>query len=224
MEVTNQVSNNHLLIEWGVATRTLAGHAESGDQYLVKSISDGVLVAVVDGLGHGDRAAEVAKTAVATMDRYAHEPVISLIKRCHESLRGSRGVVMSLASFNVSKGTMTWLGVGNVDGMLLHADARTNSGHKSLILRGGVVGYRLPTLRDTVIHPLPGDILIFFTDGIRSGFIKNQIQDPFSKKKLDKTKSAQQLADYIMAEYGRETDDALVLVARYKGVPSKNSN
>jgi len=89
--------------------------------------------------------------------------------------------------------------------------------HKSLLLRGGVVGYRLPTLRDQVVDVYPGDLLIFITDGIRSGFVKNEIQDPLSRKKLDKTKSAQQLADHILTEYGRDTDDAMVLVARYKG-------
>lgn len=209
------MSDEQTLIEWGVATRSLRGHAESGDQYLVKPFTNGVLVAVIDGLGHGDRAAEVSKTAVNTIKGYVHEPVISLMNRCHESLRGSRGVVLSLASFS-NKGTVTWLGVGNVDGMILpQADKHTK--HKSLLLRGGVVGYRLPALRDQVVKLAPGDILIFITDGIRSGFVKNEIQDPFSLKKLDKTQPAQQLADTILTEYGRETDDAMVLVARYKG-------
>jgi negative regulator of sigma-B (phosphoserine phosphatase) len=213
------VSHEQTLIEWGVATRSFANHDESGDQYLVKSFSNGVLVAVVDGLGHGDHAAKVSKTAVNTMQGYAHESVISLMNRSHESLRGSRGAVMSLASFS-AKGTVTWLGVGNVEGMILPGTGR-HAKHKSLLLRGGVVGYRLPTLRDQVVHIHTGDILIFITDGIRSGFVKNEIQDPLSNKKLDKTQSAQQIADYILTEYGRETDDAMVLVARYKGASAK---
>jgi serine/threonine protein phosphatase PrpC len=212
------VSDEQTLIEWGVAARSLVGHAESGDQYLVKSFPGGVLVAVVDGLGHGDHAAEVSKTAVNTMQGYAHESVISLINRSHESLRGSRGAVISLASIS-AKGTVTWLGVGNVEGMILPAPG-SHAKHKSLLLRGGVVGYRLPTLRDQVVEISPGDNLIFITDGIRSGFVKNEIQDPLATKKLDKTQSAQLLADTILAEYGRETDDAMVLVARYKGFPS----
>jgi negative regulator of sigma-B (phosphoserine phosphatase) len=204
------------LIEWGVAAQTMPGHDESGDQYLVQPFPNGVLVAVVDGLGHGDHAAAVAKTAVTTLKAYAHEPIISLMKRCHENLRGSRGAVLSLASFNALKGIMTWLGVGNVEGVLLHANSKAGPTHKSLLLRGGVVGYRLPSLRDAILHISPGDILFFVTDGIRSGFVKEQIQDPFSQT-LDKTKPPQQIADYILAQYGRGTDDALVLVARYNG-------
>ena len=52
------------LIETGVAAEVLEGQAESGDRHLVKSFIDGVLVAVVDGLGHGAGAASAAGTAV----------------------------------------------------------------------------------------------------------------------------------------------------------------
>ena len=208
---------DHVVIEWGVAERSLGGHAESGDQYLVQAFPHGALVAVVDGLGHGDRAAEVSKAAVVTLQAHAHESVISLMQRCHESLKGSRGAVVSLASFNTAKNTMTWLGVGNVDGIFLHINAQQPAVHKSLLLRGGVVGYRLPNLYDAVLPVMPGDLLIFVTDGIRSGFIKEQFQSYSSAPTFDRAKPAQQIADFILAEYGRQTDDALVLVARYKG-------
>ena len=45
------------LIEWGVATLALPGEAQSGDRHLVKPVGSTVLVAVVDGLGHGAEAA-----------------------------------------------------------------------------------------------------------------------------------------------------------------------
>jgi phosphoserine phosphatase RsbX len=211
------VSADQLVIEWGIAERSLGGHVESGDQCLVQTFLHGALVAVIDGLGHGDRAAEVSKTAVATLQAHAHESVISLMQRCHESLKGSRGAVISLASFNVIKNTMTWLGVGNVDGVFLHANSQQPATHKSLLLRGGVVGYRLPNLYDAALPVAPGDLLIFVTDGIRSGFIREQFQSYSSASTFDRTKPAQQIADFILAEYGRQTDDALVLVARYKG-------
>ena len=46
---------------------------------------------------------------------------------------------------------MTWLGVGNVDGFLLRADNQTKPAHESLFLRGGVVGYQLPSLRPSTL-------------------------------------------------------------------------
>lgn len=211
------------LIEWGVAAQALAGQAESGDQCLVKPLPNGVLVAVVDGLGHGNKAAAVAKTAIATLERHAHESVISLLKCCHKELLGTRGVVMSLASLNALKGTMTWLGVGNVKGLLLRADAGASPAHGSLLLHGGVVGYRLPSLRAAVVPVTRGDTLLFATDGIRSGFTEGLIRSDSPLRPLDTLGTiqaqdgAQQIADRIFAQHSRGTDDALVLVVRYVG-------
>src|SRR5437870_3753009 len=49
------------VIDWGVATLAHAGEKESGDLHLVKQVGRGVLVAAVDGLGHGAEAAAAAR-------------------------------------------------------------------------------------------------------------------------------------------------------------------
>lgn len=195
------------LIEWGVASQSFNGRTESGDQYLVEPFPNGVLVVVVDGLGHGLSAATAGKTAVATLQGHAREPVAALLKRCHKGLRRTRGVVMSLASFNALAGTMTWLGVGNVKGLLLYAH-RANHPRERLLLRGGVVGYQLPTLRPSVLPVTRGDTLIFATDGLRSAFTDGLVLGG----------PPQQMADRIFDQYRRGTDDAMVLVARYIGL------
>ncbi len=193
------------LIEWGFATMPLQGQAVSGDKYIIKPFPNGILIAVVDGLGHGYEAAEASKIAIATLDTYANEPIIPLVKRCHEALRGTRGVVMSIASFNSLDRTMTWLGIGNIEGILLREDVNAVPSRKSLLLRGGVLGYQLPPLKESIIPIFPGDTLVFATDGIRSGF----------EKDIKLSDKPQQIADSIMAQFNRRTDDALVLVVRY---------
>ncbi|MGD0922183.1 MAG: SpoIIE family protein phosphatase [Terriglobia bacterium] len=203
----NELSEPPPLIEWGMAAQPLEGEAESGDQYVVRPLPNGVLVAAVDGLGHGPEAAAAARSAVVTLADYAHEPVISLIKRCHERLIRTRGVVMSLASFNALDNTMTWLGVGNVEGALLRADATARPARESILLRGGVVGYQLPALHASILPVTRGDVLILATDGIRGGFVEDvTLSDP-----------PQQIAEQILARRASGADDALVLVARYLG-------
>jgi phosphoserine phosphatase RsbX len=194
-------------IEWGVATRALAGQAVSGDQYLVKPLVNGVLVAVIDGLGHGEEAAAAANLAVTGLARAAQESVLTLVRRCHEGLKATRGVVMSLASFTVPDSTLTWLGVGNVEGLLLRADVHHRPVCEAIPLRGGVVGYQLPALHASVLPIRRGDTLVLATDGIRDGFAEGlPLRDP-----------PQQVADRILAQFGKDTDDALVLVARFIG-------
>ncbi|MCA1718909.1 MAG: SpoIIE family protein phosphatase [Actinobacteria bacterium] len=198
------------LIQWGVAARPFPGQTVSGDLHVVRPFPDGVLVVVIDGLGHGYDAAAAAKTVSAALEGHAHEPPISQLRRSHEESRKTRGVVMSVASFNAPDGTMTWIGVGNVEGMLLRPDAdgrTTRKREKGLITRAGVVGYQLPTLRETEISVNWGDNLIFTTDGISGGFMEHlTLSDP-----------PQQIADRILERHGKATDDALVLVARYLG-------
>jgi negative regulator of sigma-B (phosphoserine phosphatase) len=196
------------LIDWGVASRGLESQAESGDSHLVQSFPNGLLIAVVDGLGHGREAAVAAKKAVETLAAFAHESPLSLMNRCHKNLADTRGAVISLASFNPMKQTMTWMGVGSVETVLLRADPQDPPASETLLLYSGVLGYQLPPLRAATIAVKPGDTLILATDGIQSGF----------SEMLPRKDSAQKIADYIMARYGKSTDDALVLVARYLGL------
>ena len=195
------------LIEWGVASLTLAGQMVSGDAYTIKKSGNDVLVAVIDGLGHGEEAAEAARIAVAALTSVDSDDLFFLVRHSHEVLARSRGVVLSLASFKANNNTMTWIGVGNVEGYLKRADADTTPTHESLSPRGGVVGYQLPPLRSSVLTVTPGDTLVFATDGISSNF----------DKEIDLKDSPQQSADRIIAKCGKKTDDALVLVVRYIG-------
>jgi serine/threonine protein phosphatase PrpC len=189
------------LVEWTVATRSIG--SESGDQYLVSRTGDGgVLVAVVDGLGHGPQAASAAKTAIAVLEAGHDCELGARFLRCHERLRDTRGVVLSLGLF--ATGTLTWLGVGNVDGVLLRSGF---GAPEQLLVRSGVVGRRLPSLELSRVTVARGDTLILVTDGIQSRFA----DDPGI------ILAAPPTAESILADHGKETDDALVLVVRYLG-------
>jgi len=199
-----------LIVEWGVASQTLAGEVESGDKHVVKIFPHGALLAALDGLGHGGEAAAAANMAVRVLQTSENESIISLLKRCHECLRSTRGVVISLAGFNAVDQTMTWVGVGNVEGVLLRADRAVSPSYESLLLRNGTVGTRLPLLHAAIIPVKRGDTLIFATDGIRTEFAQRLVRGG----------GPQQMADGILAQYAKGTDDALVLVARYVGEAS----
>src|SRR2546430_16061983 len=85
------------LIEWGVASLALPGEAESGDRHLVKPVGTAVLVAVVDGLGHGAEAATAAQAPRAPLERHATESPGPPIPRRPRAPPGARGAGMSPA-------------------------------------------------------------------------------------------------------------------------------
>jgi hypothetical protein len=195
------------VVEWAVAAQAHPGQDVSGDRHVILETPGNAVAIVIDGLGHGPRAAAAADAAAAALDGHGTEGVAALLRLCHRALRGTRGAVMSLASFDVQAGAMTWLGVGNVMGFLLYAEPEEGRVREVLLVRGGVVGYNLPTLRPVVVPIRPGDTLILATDGVRSSFSTG----------LDATGPPQKVADRILLQHGRRTDDALVLVARYVG-------
>ena len=196
-------------VEWGVASEPYPGYVGSGDLHVVKPFPGGLLVAVIDGLGHGGGAETAAKAAAVVIGKHAALPVTELFTRCHSELRKTRGVAMSLAVFTAGD-RMTWIGVGNVDGLLLRAGADGNRGREGLVSRGGVVGYQLPPLREHCLSVGKGDTVVFATDGIKSSFSQD----------LRAGRPPQRVADEVLGRYGKDTDDSLVLVARYLGVSS----
>src|SRR5271165_5988082 len=125
------------LIDWAVAAQTLAGERESGDRHWVKVCATQARVAVLDGIGHGSEAALAAQSALSTLKQFEGDSPIALFQRCHEQLRSTRGVVMSLASFCARDHTMTWLGVGNVEGVLFHRQYHVLPGQETLLQRPG---------------------------------------------------------------------------------------
>ena len=202
------------VIEWGVASCPLAGQSVSGDLHVVAPHGGGVLVGVVDGLGHGPEAVAAARCAIATLQTQADADVVSLVHSCHVALLGTRGVVMSLMSFHAHTDLLTWVGVGDVETVVLHAGQGGLDGREVLPLRGGVIGYQLPQLRASTLTVARDDLVIFATDGLRRGFLQDAWLAP---PLLHPSGGCQYLADVLLARYGKTTDDALVLVARYRG-------
>ena len=169
----------------------------------------GALAAVIDGLGHGPKAAAAAHAAAAVLRMRPDETVTDLMAMCHIALRQTRGAVISLASFDAATASVTWLGVGNVAGVLLRRAPMTLPAREGLTSRGGVVGFRMPPLRATCLSVRRGDLLVLATDGIKADFNQG----------LSIDRSIDEIAAGILHEHGRTTDDALVLVVLCSGMP-----
>ena len=89
---------------------------------MVALLPEGALVAAVDGLGHGGEAARAARRAGDLVRERPSRDLVVLAERCHKALRDTRGAALSLAFVCPGDGTMTWLGVGNVEGRVLSGD------------------------------------------------------------------------------------------------------
>jgi len=195
-------------VEWGVAARCRRGEAANGDAAVVTLLPDGVVVAGIDGLGHGIQAAHAARTAAEVVRASPSQDLAALVERCHVALRGTRGAAISLAFLSAAGSGMTWLGVGNVEGRVLSADPSATQPKGSLPLTNGIPGHELPRLRIAALDVHPGDVLVLATDGIESAFADS----------LDISGSPRAISERILAGHWKPSDDALVVAVRYLGV------
>jgi len=196
-------------IDWAVAARPVTGQTVSGDLHVVKPFGHCVLLAVIDGIGHGTEADRAAHVAAEIFEKHVDESTISLMRQCHAALAETRGAVVTLACLNFRENTMNWLGVGNVEGRLFRADPNVLPSHENILLRGGLIGCQLPSLHASVLPLMRGDLLLFATDGLHVGF----------DQRINLTESPKLIADGIMKRHFKGTDDALVLAVRYLGRP-----
>ena len=200
-----------LVLERGVAGLAHEGEGRSGDLAVFAPSERGGLVVTIDGLGHGDAAADASELAAAIIHDYADYPPQRLLERCHEELRRTRGAVMTLAWFDLEARTMAWTGVGNVEARFVRAGAGVDARHASPVVLGGVVGYNLPQVRMGTVPLEPGDAVAMATDGVAADYSQS----------LESGVAAQQLAERVLENHGKGTDDALAVVVRYLGPPAR---
>lgn len=203
----NIESGKNFCIRWSAARYAKEGEEVSGDLFVVKQHENQVLIAVMDGLGHGEDAYEASKKAVEVLELFKGQSLIALAKKCHTMLKSTRGVVSNLAIIDHTERTLTWLGIGNVEGILLRLNKSGLNDIDSVLSCRGILGYKLPLLKASIVSIKPGDTLIFTTDGVKPGYEEN----------INLTMSVEEIAKTIASCSIDRSDDAVVLAAQYTG-------
>ncbi len=158
------------------------------------------MVALIDGLGAGPDAHEAAERARECIAASPGASLTELLKKCHRELRGTRGAVMMLMRVDHDEGRVTFAGVGNI-GVRVFSDTPIKP-----LSRNGIVGYRMPGVREFTYPYSEGDVFILHSDGISSHFTVDEswVRDP----RTDLQEIAQEIARFA------RDDDATVIVVR----------
>jgi negative regulator of sigma-B (phosphoserine phosphatase) len=189
-------------MEFGIVHRPKTGRNISGDAYLIREEEEATLICLVDGLGSGESAAEAAQAAIRCVEVNSTLPLSDIMAECHQALKGTRGAVVALMRISFAESMITFVGVGNI-GIRVRSTASIRP-----ISKNGIVGYRLPRLREFTYPYTPGDLFVLHTDGISSRFT---LDDALW---TEGAQDVQTLADEIARIFGKENDDVTILVAR----------
>jgi len=157
------------------------------------------LVAVADGLGHGELAAVAARAFCAVAAERCQHSLVEIMEGAHVRLAATRGAAAALVSIDESKDSLEFVGVGNID---LKASAR---GRIAPVSTPGIVGSRIRKIKSFCYSLAAGDLLVVASDGVSLRF------DVASFQHLEE----QAMADAILVKHGKTHDDATCVVIRY---------
>src|SRR5262249_30546222 len=116
--------------------------------------------------------------------------------------QGTRGVVMALARFDLERHFIAVASVGNVETRVMNIPERWN-----VAVRRGIVGLNAPD-PVTTEHPWTAEsILVMHSDGLSARWDWNQFRHL-------KDEAPETIARRLLAELGKNDDDATVIVAR----------
>jgi len=185
-------------LAFGAASRPRTVGEENGDSFVIQRWNDRALVGVIDGLGHGVPAHRATLRAKQYVDRHFDQPFEAIFEGADRACRGTRGVVMALARFDWTAGSVTFGSVGNV------ACSVDGPEDMSPIARRGVVGGNGP---DPVVETFDWDpeyVLVLHSDGVSTRWDWTDCADIVDEP-------ATVFARKHLARFGKDDDDSTVV-------------
>ena len=178
-------------VAWITKPRT--GEMVNGDAVVVRQLGKSVLVALIDALGHGPKAAEVAQASTEWLGTAPEDGgAPAFVSGLHKRLQGSRGAAALV--FVVSAGGIEACSVGNVE-------LRSMTGKLPFVLTPGVLGVRLRAPKVCTSPPI-ADRFVLHSDGISGRF----------DLRAARTHTPTELASFIFGTHRHSHDDATVVV------------
>lgn len=195
-------------IEYGVISlpkSSKSGEIKNGDAYVIKEYNgDSVLLSMIDGEGHGLAAHEAGIVAKDIVEEYYRLPLDEQMIKIHEALLREKGRGAVVALCRLLPNSLEYLDIGDIKTKII-ADDKI-----AVFNRPGELGnirIRLPALRPLIFNCPRKVAIVIFSDGIK---------ECFRAEDLPLEKNAQSIANFILKNFWRTTDDATVLVVRRK--------
>ncbi|HEY1022927.1 MAG TPA: ATP-binding SpoIIE family protein phosphatase [Flavisolibacter sp.] len=172
------------------------GEEECGDGFYFKKTNDHVKLFLGDGLGHGKEAALATQKAIEAFKLCPENSPVEILRYLHHAVKRTRGLVGTVAVFNLKEQTWKICGVGNISTRFFGATIS-----KSHSPYNGIIGLNMPnSMNDQAVDYERGQCIILCSDGIKSkwdilkfpGILRHDLS------LLDAT---------IFKEFARNTDD-----------------
>jgi anti-sigma regulatory factor (Ser/Thr protein kinase) len=200
--IKNSLNTGGQEINISVISRPYPGNKVNGDAYYIKEGNNKVIIALIDGLGHGIGAHEAANTAKKLIEENNYKNLQELLLSIDKGMKGSRGAVIGMCIINKDTQSFQYGSIGNVELRYI-----INNKTQKFIASNGTLGISLNNrfkIQESSYEK--GGILVMNTDGISNKWEYNDYKAiPLSNPGF--------LSNMIFRHFARNNDDATVLVA-----------
>jgi anti-sigma regulatory factor (Ser/Thr protein kinase) len=186
---------------WGAVCLAIQGEHVCGDGWAVVSSGPRTVIALLDGLGHGQGAADATLAGLASFHANIALSPGALLAPMHEALRPTRGAAAAIAAIDTGAAQLRFAGVGNCAASI-HAGPGTRS--SGLASHNGTLGARLPRANEiTTVWP-PEAVLIMHTDGLGTRWVLDDYPGLVRRH-------PSVIAAVLYRDFSRNRDDVTVL-------------
>ena len=142
-------------------TRPLEGEMRCGDTAAYRVVDGRVVGMLADGLGHGTLAAHASRRAADVLHDNLGAGPAELLSLMHRRLGDTRGAAIAVVTVDTAAGEVVHAGVGNISVRLLGG-----RGSQSFVSQPGIVGHRMPRVREMRVAVEDLHTLVMHSDGI----------------------------------------------------------
>jgi len=191
-------------LEHASRIRPCLGERVSGDAVVIRPLEGGLFAAIVDVLGHGPDAHQLALLIDAYLTRYASSDIPGLMTRLHQHVQGTRGAAAGLCAIDAAEGRVVYAGTGNT---VLRRFGKIDT---RLVSHDGVLGQNMRTPRVQTLQLEKGDLVVLYTDGVRDRFTAEDYPSVAHHAPKDVVRT-------LIERFGKDYDDAACIAVRYSG-------
>ena len=189
-------------VEIGAVSEPITGEEVCGDGWAVRSIPGGMLMLVVDGLGHGMLANEAAQEAKRVLAETRSVEPHNILVDVHAALRKTRGAAMAIAKLDLDDRILKFAGVGNISASIVSANSS-----RGLPSHNGTLGQVAGRIQEFTYPWNAQDVLIMHSDGLATKWNLEQYPGIWSKHPSI-------IAAILHRDFSRGRDDVTVFVAK----------
>jgi negative regulator of sigma-B (phosphoserine phosphatase) len=140
------------------------GQSCCGDSYITIIEQDYAVVAMADGLGSGEQAKISSEQVVDIVKQFHNEDIHTLLKRCNQVLKSSRGAAVAIAKIHFPLQEIVYSCVGNIRFIIISPSGKTTYP----LPKVGYLSGKPITPNIQRFNYAPNSLFVMNSDGVRT--------------------------------------------------------